>query len=92
MNHHCNTKKDISVTDEVVTAVSMKIIVFMDMMQCSLVHMCKRFREHCCLHLYGQWMFVLMLPGIAAVYLFGPELISEVETPTQQILSLTKIG
>jgi hypothetical protein len=37
-------------------------------------------------------VFVLMLPGIAAVYVFGPKLISEVETPTQQILSLKKIG
>jgi len=37
-------------------------------------------------------VFVLTLPGIAAFYRFGPELISEVETPTQQILSLTKIG
>lgn len=33
-------------------------------------------------------VFVLTLPGIAAIYLFGPELIYEVETPTQQILSL----
>jgi len=93
MNHHCNTKKDISVTDEVVTAVSMEIIVFKDIMQCSLVHIRKHFREHCLPpSLRSMNVFVLMLPGIAAVYLFGPELIPEVETPTQQILSLTKIG
>lgn len=47
-------KKDTSMTDEVVTAVSMKIIVFRDMMQCSLVHMYKHFRENSCLHFYGQ--------------------------------------
>lgn len=49
-------KKDIPVTDEVVTAVSMKIIVFRNMMWCSLAHMYRNFRENCYLHLYGQWM------------------------------------
>jgi hypothetical protein len=47
-------KKDIPVTDEAVTAVSMKIIVFREMMWCSLVHMYRHFRENCYLDLYGQ--------------------------------------